>query len=633
MALTSITLRPGIQKQTSPYGAKGQWVDCDNVRFRYGLPEKIGGWLSTVPPSGGFTLLGVIRDFKTWTILSGNSYAALGGNWKLYIYDQNAFYDITPTRTTFAPASNLFTTVSGSKTVTVSIASHGASAGNFVTFSGVSGAVGGIPAATLGSQYQVNSVADVNNFTIVSPTSATASVTSGGSASTVVFQVNNAPDRTIQTGGWGTSVWGLSTWGTARSIAVNSVFAGSWSLDNYGQQLIATAVGGGTYMWDATTIGVGGPAVTVTGAPTTALFNIVSNERSLFLFGTETTIGTPSTLDLLMYRWSSTENINDWNPTAINTAGFLRTPDGTQLIAAIKSRGQILVWTDNALYGVTYIGPPYTYGQQQLATNCGAVSRRSAVDVNGQAFWMSKSAFFTFDGTVHKIPCTVLDYVFKTTGSNPGINTAQYSQIYAGLDSLNNEIHWFYPSAASNYNDSRVTYNYVEQVWTVGSSWSRTSWVDRQIFGYPYGTLYDSASTVSTTSSISPVVYGLQAGRSRLVQHEYGNDADGLAMVTSLTSADTDLPVAGEQVAKMSRFIPDFQNFSGSVNVNVEVRNYSAQSLSPSSNSPFYVTPTTNKIDTRARGRTFALQISSSNLGDTWRFATFRADLQPDGMR
>ena len=632
--LTAIQVSPGIIKQTSPYGAKGGWVDSDNVRFRYSLPEKIGGWASVSAASGGSTLLGVYRDMRGWNTLTGTKYVALGGNWKLMLYDQYNFYDITPTRATFsgASASGVFSTTSGSQYYTVSIPGHGAQIYDFVSFAGNTIPVGGVSTGVWNSQFQIQSVSDTNNFLILGPTPAGSSTTSGG-ATTATFQVHITNAQSLQTGGWGVQTWDGGTWDTPRTVSFSGLVAGAWCLDNYGQNLIATNIAGSTYQWDPVNNGTGVSAQVVSGAPTTALFNLVSNERVLFLFGTEVTIGTPTSLDLLFYRWSSIENINDWNPTAVNTAGFLRAPDGTQLMSAIKSRGQILLFTDNALYGIQYVGPPYTYGQQQLGTNCGAVSLRSTVDVNGQAFWMSKGAFYTFTGTVQKIPCTVLDWVFKNTGGNPGINTAQYSQVYAALNSLYNEITWFYPSANSSYNDSWVTYNYLENVWTIGKTWSRTSWIDRQILGSPYGAGYNQNSSVSTSGTITPFVYGLQNGRTLLYQHEYGTDSNGTAMTAYITSADMDLPVAGEQVAKMSRFIPDYQNFSGTIYMNVQVRNYSQVTLLPSSNSPFTIIPTTQKIDTRARGRQIAFTMTSSNLGDQWRFATIRADLQPDGMR
>ena len=616
MPLLRLFLKPGIDKQNTEYGAEGGWVDGDNVRFRYGLPEKIGGWSGF--GSEDSYLVGLASDIFTWSSLAGIPYAAVGTNRKVYVFSGGLWSDITPIRGTGAAT---FTTTAGSTTVTVNDTAHGAIAGDFVTLSGVTGDPGGILNASLNNEFEVQQVLSGNAYTILSPTAASSSVSGAGSG-TATYQIQVGGDLNFFDYGWGTGTWGQSTWGTPRpASSALTLFARVWTFDNYGEDLILQTINGAIYQWSPS-LGVSIRASAIVGAPTKSKYALVSTpDRHLVCLGTEATIGVPNTQDPMFVRFSSQENITDFVATATNTAGGQRLTDGNEIITALRSRGQILIWTDTALHGQQYVGPPYTFGFQQLGANCGAMGPHSAVDVNGVAYWMSKEAFFVFDGTVKKLPCTVQDYVFED------INLVQGSLFYGGLNTQFNELTWYYASANSDRIDRCVTYNYMENVWSIGSM-ARTAWADVNVYSTPTAAKYDPESTEPTTSTI----YGLTAGRSILYSQETGVDANGEPLDAYVYSGYFDIG-DGDQVLFMKRFIPDFKNQQGNLDVQLLLRLYPQATATPSSLDPYTITPTTQKVDTRARGRQIQLRIVSEDSGTWWRFGTMRVDIQPDGMR
>mgnify|MGYP003665311380 FL=1 len=456
MSFFKLVLQPGIDKQNTEYGAEGGWIDCDNVRFRYGLPEKIGGWtpFGVIPEY----LIGYASDVFAWSSFDGIPYLAVGTNRKLYLYTGGVWSDITPIRSTTAAGDVTFAASTGSPILTVSDTSHGAEEGDFVTFSGAVTLGGDITADILNAEYEITSVINSNSYAITAPVDATASDTGNGGASVVgQYQISPGSDVSYFDYGWGTGSYGTSTWGTARDPAVGlSLSARIWSFDAFGQNLVCQICSGSTYQWLMAT-GTSTRAAILSGAPTKSLFSLVSTpDRHLVCFGTETTIGDPATIDDMFVRFSDQENITEFVESAINSAGGQRLTDGNRIISAIRSRGQILIFTDTALHGQQYIGPPYTFGFQQLGSNCGCISPHGAVDINGIAYWMGPDAFYAFDGTVKKMPCTVQDYVFLD------INVVQGTKVHAGVNNQYNEITWYYCSYTSDYIDRCVTYNYLE---------------------------------------------------------------------------------------------------------------------------------------------------------------------------
>jgi hypothetical protein len=616
MALLRLFLKPGVDKQNTEYGAEGGWVDSDYVRFRYGLPEKMGGW--TKFDNSEVYFVGAATGLFTWLALNGAPYAVLGTNRKVYAYYGGNWGDITPIRAT---GTVTFDTTNGSTTVFVNDTAHGAIKGDFVTFSSASGDPGGIPNASLNNEFEVLEVINANKYRIVSPVQATGTATAAGSAN-AAYQINVGSDKSFIDYGWGIGTWGLSSWGTPRPPSASlQLLSQVWQFDNYGSLLILQNVDGGIYQWNPTS-GLAVRATAIAGAPTRSRFALISTpDRHLVCFGTESTLGDPTSLDPLLVRFSAQEDINEFVATATNTAGGQRLTDGNEIITAVRSRGQILIWTDTALHGQQYLGPPYTFGFQQLGANCGCLGPHAAVDVNGVAYWMSKDAFFVFDGTVKKLPCTVQDYVFKD------LNIVQGQKIFAGINTQFNEVTWFYCSFTSDYIDRFVTYNYLENVWSVGTM-DRTAWTDVGAFEKPLASKYDPDSTAAPLTTI----YGLTPGRCVLFNQEDGVNGDGNPISAYIYSGYFDIG-DGDNMLFMSRFIPDFKNQQGNLTVRLLLRPFPQASATPSSLDPYVIDPTTQKVDTRARGRQIQLRIESTDIDTNWRFGTMRVDVQPDGLR
>jgi hypothetical protein len=616
MALLRLFLKPGIDKQNTQYGAEGGWIDSDFVRFRYGLPEKIGGWTNFNNAETYF--LGYTSKVLSWTALDGAPYAIIGTSKKIYVFYGGAWFDITPIRLT---AGVTFDTTDGATEVAVNLVGHGAIEGDFVTFSSTAGDPGGIPNATLDNEFEVIGVNGPDEFVISSPTAATSTATAAGTA-TAAIQINTGSDKSFADFGWGTGTWGLLTWGTPRPASTGLVLhSRTWQFDLYGENVVMQQMDGAIYEWSPAS-GVSVRATAIAGAPTKSKYALVSTpDRHLVCFGTESTLGDPDTQDPMFVRFSDQENIGEFAATATNTAGGQRLTDGNEIITAIRSRGQILIWTDTSMHGQQYIGPPFTFGFQQLGANCGAIGPHSATDVNGVAYWMSRDAFFVFDGSVKKLACTVQDYVFQD------INLVQAQKVNAGINTQFNEVTWYYCSVTSDFVDRYVTYNYLENVWSTGSL-ARTSWEDLNAFERPIASSYDPEGAQATLTTI----YGLTPGRTRLYNQETGVNAVNEPLPATITSGYFDIG-DGDQMLYMKRFIPDFKGQVGNLNVHLVLRAYPQATPTASSLDPYPITPDTEKVDTRARGRQILLRIESSELDTNWRFGTMRVDIQPDGLR
>jgi len=620
MALLKLVLKPGIDKQNTEYGAEGGWVDGDYVRFQDGLPEKIGGWQHF--NFSAKYLIGMISEVFTWNALDGSPYIIVGTTRKLYVGVGSEWEDITPIRETTTNAT--FSTTAGSNVVRVNQLTPSIQVGDFVTISSATGNPGGIPNATLNGEYQVQEILSGTQYTINASVNATSTAGPVGTA-TIAYQISVGSDVNYFDYGWGTGTWGFSTWGTARdpeSVIGNSLDSRVWQLDNYGEDVICQLVNGGTYLWD-TSLGAGTRAAQIAGAPTKSTFALVSTpDRHLVCFGTEDVIGTITSQDPMYVRFSDQENIGEFEASAINTAGGQRLTDGSRIVSAIRSRGQILIFTDTSLHGMQYVGPPYTFGFSQLGTNCGLVGPHAVADVNGVAMWMSLGAFYVFDGTVKKIPCTVQDYVFKN------FNKVQNTKVHIGVNSEYNEVTWWYCTADSDYINRYVTYDYIEGVWSIGTM-SRTAWRDIGSYDRPLGAEY---LVNSTATPVGPTINGLTAGRALVYFQETGVNAVDQPIDAYLQSGYFDIG-DGDQVMFMKRFIPDFRNFVGDLTIRLLMRAYPSASATPSSLDPYVINPTTDKVDTRARGRQISVSMESDTLNSNWRFGTLRVDIQPDGIR
>lgn len=626
MSYMRLFLKPGIDKQNTEYGAEGGWIDCDYVRFRYGLPEKLGGWISFgVNDSTPTYLVGQASEVFTFNDLAGIAFTIVGTNRKLYAFSGGIWADITPIRATTGAGDVTFAATNGSDIVEVTDASHGAIAGDFVTFSDAVSLGGVVTAPVLNQEYEIQTIVSANKYTIKVPVTANSSDSGDGGAATVgEYQISIGSDVSYFDFGWGTGTWGLSTWGTPRpASAVTQLFSRVWQFDSFGENVICQLVDGAIYEWD-TSVGVVVPnrATAISGAPTKSKYALVSTpDRHLVCFGTESVIGSPATQDPMFVRFSNQEDINTFEESATNTAGGQRLTDGSFIVTAIRSRGQILIFTDTSLHGMQYVGPPFTFGFSQLGANCGCIGPHAAADVNGLAFWMGTEAFYMFDGTVKKLPCTVQDYVFKD------LNVVQGFKAHVGVNSQFNEVTWWYCSVTSDYIDRFVTYNYLENTWHIGSM-ARTAWVDIGTYDKPLAAEYLPTGTEATISTIQ----GLTAGRCVIYNQETGVNANGSPITAYIKSGYFDIG-DGDNMLFMRRFVPDFKNQVGNLTVHLLLRAYPQATASPSSLDPYVITPTTQKVDTRARGRQISLRIESTDLDSNWRYGTLRVDVQPDGLR
>ena len=522
MALIEYRFKPGIDKQNTEAGAENRWVNSDNVRFRYGLPEKVGGWSSLVTD----TIVGVARAQHAFVDIAGNRYVAIGTDKFLLLYFEGQLYDITPLKTTLTSAT--IATTNASPTCTITKSGHGLSVGDIVQLDSVTLPSGtGFSASDFEDKnFQVITVPTTSTFTITQSSNASGTVSTGGSLSIKPYEPVG-PRAQSYGYGWGIAGWGSGNWGEAAAATDVTLEPGLWSLDNFGQVLVATVLNGKTFTWNA---GASTPLETrastttsgfATGSnPTATRVSLISpTTRHLLHFGTETTIGDNTTQDDMFIRFSDQEDINTYTPSATNTAGTLRLQDGTKIIGALKAKEVILVWTDNALYTMKFIGAPFTFQLEQVGTNCGLIGQNAVVEIDGAAFWLSPKGFFLYDGTVKTIPCTVEDFVFDD------FDTTKGQQVAAGLNNLYTEITWYYPSSSSEYNDKYVIFNYGESTGVPGGVWytgteARTSWIDSNVYPNPFATKYDS-----TADGTFPVIVGQDSlGQTTYFEHEVGTD-------------------------------------------------------------------------------------------------------------
>jgi hypothetical protein len=639
--LQKLNFKPGFNKMVTDSGGESQWVDGDFVRFRYGLPEKIGGWSQLT--GSNRTLPGAARAQHAFTSLAGEKYIAIGTSQGLFIYYNGQFYDITPLDTAITGAD--FDATTGSATVTVNKTAHGLAVGRYVTFSSVTVPTGSGYATSdfEDNTFEITNVT-ANAFDITMPSNS-AGTTSGTGSAKIDPYVIVGPTFQTANFGWGTSYWGDSTWGTERTTTSVVLDPGLWSLDNFGQILTATIHNGKTFTWNAGAVGARTIRATVmSGAPTKTILTQVSDrDRHVFHFGTETTIGDPTTQDPMFIRFSDQEDFNTYAPTATNTAGTFRLDKGNFIVGAVSGKDYTLVLTDSSAYVIQYVGPPFTFSVRQVGTNCGLIGQNALSYSNGIVFWMSgEGGFFMYDGTVKMLPCLVEDFVFTTAGDNLGINYASNQLVYCEHNTLYNEINWFYPKAGSTQINRSVTYNYAENCWTT-SSLARSSYADQGVFDLPYATDYNSTATPNF-----PTILGITSkyGASTYYAQETGTDQINSSGTTSINayiqSGDFDITNAGnianlqgdgEFIMSVKRFIPDFKVLSGNSKVTLLLNNYPADTASSSPLGPFTITSSTDKVDTRARGRLVSIKIENDAVGETWRYGTFRLDARPDGRR
>ncbi len=613
MKLVDLKFQPGIDKQDTAYSAGDQrkYVDSEFVRFHYGKPERWGGW--SYLPDPNKSIVGIVRDTHSWIGLDGTRYLALGTNRKLYLFSGSALYDITPIRET-ASLTNPFTT-NGTTTVTVTDANHGADEGDFVTFDSFS-AIDGLD---MNNEFQITTYVDANTYKVTHTSAASGSTSGGGGAGNANYQINIGPLVSSYGYGWGTDAWSAGAWNEASSSSDVEIAARSWSLDNFGEDLIATVLNGSTYIKDISG-SIDARATALSNAPTASRFSLVSTDtRHLMIFGTETTIGDTSTQDDLLFRFSDREDATDYTPTSTNEAGSLRISDGSRIIGAVKSSGQILVWTDTSLHGVQFVGTPFTFGLRQLGANCGLVAQHAAIEVNGRAYWMSDNAFYMYDGVVKKMPCSVQDYVFDNLSYTGRGDTV------CGLNTAFNEIIWYYQSSTGLSIDRAVVYNYLENTWYTVTE-GRTTWLGAYVFEKPIATKF-----FATVANVSTIL-GLTAGASEIYEHESGNNqANGTAISASLTTGSVEI-ADGDELMSVSRLVPDFDNLANTMTATLTLEQYPQSAANVTTTGS--ISNTTEKIDIRGRGRAVKIKYETNTVDDTaWRLGSTKLQLRPDGRR
>jgi hypothetical protein len=649
MPLQKINFKPGFNKQQTATGAEGQWIDGNNVRFRYGQAEKIGGWEQLVASQ----IAGPVRDQHTWTDLNGKKYAALGTSKVLVIYYESDFYDITPINADQTGVT--FDSTTGSATVTVNLTAHGLIVGDYFKFKSVTLPGGGVTGYTTAdfqtNVFEVISQPTANTFTITMPSNESGSGMSAQGSATLNSYITIGPVFQTPAFGWGVDIWGSEVggegWGEEADVTNVTLDAGSWSLDNYGQLLVATVRNGATFTWNPTgASALDTRAVIVADAPTKSLLSLVSDrDRHLFLMGTLDDLADSTSQNKMFIRFSDQEDINVWNPTATNTAGTFLLDQGNEIITAVQGKDYVLVLTDQAAYVIQFVGPPFTFSLRQVGSNCGCLGQHAAIYAQGAVFWMGfGGGFFMYDGTVKQLPSLVEDFVFTTGGGTPGINYDANQIAYAYHNSLYNEVGWFYASNNSQQINRNVVYNFMEQSWTTGDL-ARTSYNDAQTYDLPYATEF-----YKTDVPTFPVINGATNtfGSTKYWAHEVGvNEVDASGNATSIPSyiqsGDYDLSEQGlagdgEFIMRVSRFIPDFKNLDGNAKITLFFRDYPAETEQSDPNGPlitgpFTITTTTNFVSTRVRGRQVSIKIENDAVNQSWRYGTLRLDIHAGGRR
>lgn len=615
MALTKLQFAPGVDKEGTEYTADAGWFDSDKIRFRQGRPEKIGGWQKYSESS----FLGICRSIFDWASLESIKYIGLGTNLKFYVAQGTTYNDITPIRSTTAAGDVTFSAASGSSTITVSDTAHGAVVNDFVTFSGAVSLGGNITATVLNQEYQIVSVPTVDSYTIEAKDASGATVTAnasdtgnGGASVVGAYQINTGLNAYVSGTGWGAGAWSSGTFGSSSSVSAAGQLR-LYSQDAFGEDLIFNPRGGGIYYWDESS-GTGTRAVNLTalsGAsnpPTVALKVMVSEDQHVIAFGCNP-LGS-SDIDPLFVRFSDQESAADWTPTATNTAGGVRINSGSQIIGAVKTRQEILIWTDVSLHSMRFVGAPFTFQFTRLSSDISMISPNAAVNARGSVYFMDRGNFFVYNGSVQPLPCSVKDYVFSN------INMDQAFKVFAAENNDFNEVMWFYPVGSGNTEVTNyVAYNYLENLWSVGTL-ARGAWSGANTRTYPL------AATA------------LDGQSNYLYQHEFGYDADGEAMEAYIESGDLELG-DGEFFMFIKRIIPDF-TFSGNTSdaqtdIIIKGSDFPLESATTLSTST--ITATTKQSFVRNRARHSIVRIESNGSGYGWRLGDLRFDMRQDGRR
>ena len=622
MPFAKFKFQPGINKEGTNYSNEGGWFDADKIRFRKGRPERIGGWQK----NSGNSFIGTARKIHVYKDADQIQYNLIGTHKKLYVQQGNVFYDITPIRLTTGSGDVTFSASNGDATLTVAETGHGAVQGDFVTFSGASSLGGNIIASVLNQEYEIATIVNDNSYTVEAKDTSGSTVTAnssdtgnGGSSVVGAYQINIGLDTYVSSTGWGVGTWSASTWGSATALS-NTNQLRLWSLDNFGDDGLCLARNGALFYWDESS-GVTTRAVAASSragasdTPVAALQIMMSDvDRHVIAFGCNA-IGS-STLDPLLVRFSDAENAVDWTPTATNSAGGVQLSTGSTIIGALQTRQEILIWTDAGIVSMRFVGSPFIFSFNEVATGMSLISPNAVATGGNTVFFMDNGAFYQYSGSAQRLPCTVLDHVFSD------FNLDQAFKVFAAPIPQHNEIIWFYPSADSEEVNRYVTYNYLEKSWSIGTTsdgFTRTAWNPAYILNNPI-----AAGKLDTTN----INY--------LYNHEVGHSADGSSFTAFIESADFDLDPDGEKFMFISKLIPDLEyrgsdDTGNTVNFVIKGRDYPLQSLSTLQT--VAVTPNSTFTNTRARSRQSAIRVENTADNFSWRLGDLRLELRQDGKR
>ena len=615
--LVKYDFKPGINREGTELTAGSGWYDADKIRFRKGRPEQIGGWQKY---STNY-FLGICRSLLDWVASASIEYLGVGTNLKFYVNEGANYNDVTPIRETTLAGAVTFAAVNGSSTLTITDVNHGAVTNDFVTFSGAVSLGGNVTAAVLNQEYQILNVADPNTYTITAKTTAGVTVTAsagdvgnGGGSVVGAYQINTGLNTYVSSSGFGAGTWGSAAWGGSTVITSGNQLR-LWSQDTFGNDLIFCVRGGGIYYWDESA-GTGIRAVALTdkvGAvspPVVALQVMVSEtDRHTICFGCNG-IGI-ATIDPLLVRWSDQENPFDWTPTSTNTSGGVTLTAGSYIVSAIKTRQEILIFTNNSIHSMRFSGSPFTYQFEVVNEGLSMISPNAATNAGDMVFFMDRGGFYFYNGSIQRLTCTVLDYVFSN------INTSEEYKVFATTSVDFSEVYWFYPVGTGNTECTNyVSYNYMEDSWAIGTL-TRGAWIPANTRTYPI-----AASAI--TSSQENYLYN----------HEFGHDADGIAMNGYIESGGVEMG-EGEQFMFVNRMIPDFEfrgtTASAAMDITLKGKDFPLNTATTLATAT--VTPSTNQSYVRARTRESIIRVESTGTGYGWTLGQLRFDIRPDGRR
>lgn len=622
MPFLALNIRPGIYREGTHYSNQGGWWDGDKIRFRKGLPEKIGGWLQYSTA----LFRGTCRALFGWSTLGNIGYLAVGTHLKYYVESGGLYLDITPIRRTATPLSNNpITTVNGSSTVTINDPVNGAILDDFVTISGAT-AFNGLTTGALNQEFQITEIVDANNYKVNTGVTANASSAGGGAAITAAYQINVGLDSTLLGDGWGAGAWGRNGWGERADTTVQGATMRLWTQDSWGQNLLFCVRDGGIYYW---AVSATDRAISISALPSASNVPLIATEvavsyrdRHAMAFGCNNIFETAQ--DQMLIRWSDAENLAEWTPATTNDAGDLRLSHGSKIITVVQTRQEILCWTDTSLYSIQFVGTPFVFGAFMLADDVDLIAPNAKCVINDVVYWMGQRGFYRYDGNVTRIPCSVEDYVYSD------INTLQPYKTYCGSNIGFNEVWWLYTSASAEENDRYVVFNYADNIWYFGAM-ARTAWMDIGFAGNPIAAGTDGY----------------------LYNHETGTD-DGsqnppVALPSYIESSPIEIPPsdkvpAGDRFMSIWKMLPDFTFRDSSaampsLTFTVTPQSYpgaaygTANSGAVTRSSIVTVEQFTQEKNLRVRGRSFVYRVASSAVGVDWRMGVQRLYIRPDGQR